>query len=63
MGVPCGCFVLAWSVLWLMKKGHKELLAIEGAAGLKPCISCMNAVNLIHKAGYADGQYTVGLDC
>ncbi|CAK0812650.1 unnamed protein product, partial [Prorocentrum cordatum] len=44
-------------------KGHKEFLAIKGAAGLKPCISCMNVVNFIHKTGYADGQYTVGLDC
>ena len=45
------------------EKGHKEFLAIKGAAGLKPCISCMNVVNFIHKTGYADGQYTVGLDC
>ncbi|CAK0816791.1 unnamed protein product, partial [Prorocentrum cordatum] len=45
------------------EKGHNELLAIKGAAGLKPCISCTNVVNFIHKTGYADGQYTVGLDC
>eukprot|EP00959_Pyramimonas_sp_CCMP1952_P372590 7802558-Pyramimonas_sp.AAC.1 len=45
------------------EKGHNEFLAIKGAAGLKPGISCMNVVNFIRKTGCADGQYTVGLDC
>ena len=47
------------------EKGLKEFYDIKGQGGTKPCISCKNVVNFIHKrdrGGRPRGAYTVGLD-
>ena len=43
------------------EKGLKEAWDIKGQAGIKPCISCQNIFNFIHKQGGDDG-YRKGLD-
>ena len=46
------------------EKQLKEIYDIKGQAGVKPCISCQNVVNFIHKdASRAFGDYIIGLDC
>ena len=43
------------------EKGLKEAFDIKGQAGVKPCISCQNIFNFIHKRG-GDIGYKKGID-
>ena len=43
------------------EKAHKEIMAVKGAAGTKPCITCKNAVQFTdadHRP-----EYYVGIEC
>ena len=45
------------------EKGLKEAFDIRGQAGTKPCISCQNMFNFIHKdEGREEDDYKLGLD-
>ena len=45
------------------EKGLKEFFAIKGQAGWKPCLSCKNVHNFLHRQSPPpDGSWEVGLD-
>ena len=43
------------------EKGLKEAWDIKGQVGVKPCVSCQNIFNFIHKRGYGS-EYKIGSD-